>query len=355
MSQPVTLLLAFHCHQPVGNFGWVIREALERAYRPFLDRLERHPRVKVALHYTGCLLDWLAAEEPPFLQRVARLVQSGQVEIIGGGYYEPILSLIPERDRQEQLRRLSDTTTELFGQRPCGAWLAERVWEPQIAQTLARAGFDYTIVDDTHIRSAHGWSPELKKQEDVFGFYLTEDEGWALRLFPSSKRLRYWMPFHPVQETINFLRSCPPGAIVTFADDGEKFGLWPGTYRWVYEEGWLDQWFEALEANADWLTTSTFRSCATEQAPAGQVYLPCMSYEEMQEWSGGYFRNFLVKYPEANLMHQRMLEVSRRVHTAERRLRQPPRHGASSTTARRRPAGRAGPAAGAAQPCGPGG
>lgn len=315
----VTLAMALHCHQPVGNFGWVIREAFERAYRPLIERLEQHPTVHVALHYTGCLLDWFELEEPQFIQRVARLVHRGQVEMIGGGYYEPILPIIPERDRQAQLRLLSETITRLFGQRPCGAWLAERVWEPQLAQTLARAGFDYTIVDDTHIRAARGWSPTLKEPSDVFGFYLTEDEGWTLRLFPSSKRLRYWMPFHPVQDTIEFLRACPDGSLVTFADDGEKFGFWPGTYRWVYEEGWLESWFKALEANAEWLTTMPFRECATLLPPAGQVYLPSMSYEEMVEWSGGNFRNFLVKYPEANLMHKRMLEISRRLDAVEQR------------------------------------
>ncbi|MDO8693718.1 MAG: DUF1925 domain-containing protein, partial [Sheuella sp.] len=322
MSPHITLLMALHCHQPVGNFGWVIREAFERAYRPFLECVERHPSVKVSLHYTGCLIDWLEREEPQFLGRVAQLVAAGQVEMIGGGYYEPILPLIPERDRQAQLQQLSEKITALCGQRPCGAWLAERVWEPQVAGTLASAGFDYTIVDDTHIRAALGWSPQLKAQEDIFGFYLTEDEGRYLRLFPSSKRLRYWMPFHPVQETIQFLRGCPSGSIVTFADDGEKFGLWPGTHRWVYEEGWLEQFFTALEAESSWLHTSLFRECATTQPPAGRVYLPCTSYEEMTEWSGGHFRNFLVKYPESNWMHKRMLEVSRRVQALEDR---PPR------------------------------
>ncbi len=320
MPPPVTLLLGFHCHQPVDNCGWVIRQAFERAYQPFVAHLERHPRVKVALHYTGCLLEWLEVEEPAFLKRLACLVKAGQVELLGGGYYEPILPLIPERDRQGQLAWLSEKVQALCGQRPAGVWLAERVWEPELPATLAQAGFDYTIVDDTHIRAA--LPPTMSRPEDIHGFYLTEHEGWTLRLFPSSKRLRYIIPFHRVEETIAFLRACAPGTIVTFADDGEKFGFWPGTSQWVYEEGWLEQFLQALEANADWLTTTTFRECAAERRPSGYVYLSCLSYDEMLEWSGGHFRNFLVKYPEANLMHKRMLDVSGRLaHAAEQRAR----------------------------------
>jgi len=33
----------------------------------------------------------------------------------------------------------------------------------------------------------------------------------------------------------------------------------------------------------------------------------------MKEWSGGFWRNFLVRYPESNLMHKKMLAVNRRL------------------------------------------
>jgi hypothetical protein len=51
------LALAIHNHQPVGNFGWVFAEVYDRAYLPMLEALERHPGVRLSLHYTGPLLD----------------------------------------------------------------------------------------------------------------------------------------------------------------------------------------------------------------------------------------------------------------------------------------------------------
>ena len=74
----------------------------------------------------------------------AALVDRGQVEILGGGYYEPVLASLPERDRIGQLARMGDELEALFGRRPSGAWLAERVWEPDLPTSLAAGGYDWT-------------------------------------------------------------------------------------------------------------------------------------------------------------------------------------------------------------------
>ena len=329
MSAAVTLLMAMHCHQPVGNFGFVFEEAYAKAYEPFLGVLERHPGVQLTLHYSGCLLDWLRQHRPEFLRRVRALVARRQVEVLASGYYEPILPLIPEADRQAQIARMRQALREDFGTEASGLWLTERVWEPDLPATLARAGIRYTLVDTNQFAGARDWLPRwLQLQDgqfwDLLGSYATEYAGCSVMVFPASKRLRYWMPFQPVEQTIGFLKGLPgrlsaiAGAgrsgqdsiAITFADDGEKFGLWPKTHRWVYEEGWLDQFFSALERERAWLATSTFYDYVERAHPDGRVYLPCGSYEEMLEWSGGHFRNFFAKYPEANAMQQKMLRVS---------------------------------------------
>lgn len=315
---PVTLLMAIHCHQPVGNFGFVFEEAYAKAYEPFLGVLERHPEIRLALHYSGCLLDWLLERRSDFLKRVKALVARGQVELLASGYYEPILPLIPEADRQGQIRMMQTALQRLFRAQAQGFWLTERVWEPELPQTLARAGVRYTMLDTNQFTLAKPWLPAaLQVQDEAFwdllNCYATEYAGSSVVLFPASKRLRYWMPFQPATQTVEFLkrlRRDQPVAI-TFADDGEKFGLWPKTHHWVYDEGWLDQFFSAVERQRDWLSTSTFSNYLAASNPQGRVYLPCGSYDEMLEWSGGQFRNFFTKYPEASAMQQKMLSISR--------------------------------------------
>ncbi|MBI3809091.1 MAG: alpha-amylase, partial [Nitrospirae bacterium] len=196
---PVTLLLGIHNHQPVGNFGHVFRMAYDRCYRPFLDLLERHPRIRLTLHYTGPLLDWFEKEEPGFLDRLAKLVVSNQVELLGGGFYEPILSVIPDRDAVGQVTLLSQRLHDRLGAVPRGLWLAERAWDGGLPKKLAPTGLRYTILDDSHFMHA-GLDADA-----LTGYYLTEKEGHPLAIFPISKDLRYLIPFRVPEELIAFL------------------------------------------------------------------------------------------------------------------------------------------------------
>ncbi len=344
----VTLLLGIHNHQPVGNFGHVFRMAYDRCYRPFLDLLEQHPRIRLTLHYTGPLLEWFEEEEPGFLDRLAKLVASNQVELLGGGFYEPILSVIPDHDAVGQVMLLSQRLHDRVKAEPQGFWLAERVWDGGLPKKLAPTGLRYTILDDSHFAHA-GLDPDA-----LTGYYLSEREGHTLALFPINKDLRYFIPFRVPEEVIAFLRRVGergPGAAVTYADDGEKLGLWPDTYKWVFEEGYLERLFALLEQNADWLHLQTFGEYFSAHPPTGRVYLPSASYEELMEWAlpaaaaqaladrrveleregrldafrpflrGGFWESFLLKYPEANHMHKRMLDVSDRVAKTFRRGR----------------------------------
>ena len=102
------LVLLIHAHQPVGNFDEVLERAYRNAYRPFIEVLARHPSIRAGLHYSGALLEWLEARHPDYFDRLCELVASNQAEIVGGGFYEPILMTIPPEDRHEQMIRLAD-------------------------------------------------------------------------------------------------------------------------------------------------------------------------------------------------------------------------------------------------------
>ena len=96
-------LFGIHCHQPVGNLGQVFDEAYQRAYLPFLETMAKHPRIKFAVHYSGVLYDWFKDKHPEFLELIQKLAKRGQLEILSGGYYEPILSVIPDVDKLGQI------------------------------------------------------------------------------------------------------------------------------------------------------------------------------------------------------------------------------------------------------------
>ena len=132
----VHLVLVIHSHQPVGNFDAILEKIYQQSYLPFLQHLARHPGVRMGLHYTGPLLEWMDAKHPEFMDELGKLAARGQVEIVGGGFYEPIMVSIPQRDQAAQFGRMSDYIERKFGGAPSGAWLAERVWEPQLPRRV---------------------------------------------------------------------------------------------------------------------------------------------------------------------------------------------------------------------------
>jgi len=328
------LLFGVHAHQPAGNFPAVLDRAHERCYRPFLETLHRFPGFRFAAHFSGPLLDYLVERHPEDVRRLREMVARGQVELFGGGETEPVLAAIPHRDRLEQLAALGARIERLLGTVPTGAWLTERVWESAVVPALAASGIGYVTVDDYHFLCAGA------RADGLGGRFTTEEGGARIDLYPIAEALRYRIPFAPAQEAVEHIAA--QGAAAIYFDDIEKFGIWPETHEWVYGKGWLEAFVRGVLAS-DRIETLTFREHRARTAARGIVYLPATSYIEMNEWTlpapaardyaalvareraagryeaekpflrGGIWRNFLSRYPEANWMHKRMLQLSERL------------------------------------------
>jgi alpha-amylase/alpha-mannosidase (GH57 family) len=337
-ASPVGLVFGLHVHQPVGNFDEVFRSHAQDVYLPFLRRLAEGGALPVALHVSGPLLEWLEADAHPYLDLVGRLAADGSVELLLSGFYEPVLPALSQADRVEQIQWMRDWLTRRFGVSATGLWLTERVWEPGLPEDLAAAGVGYALVDDRHFLATGFDRHQLHRP------WRTESGGAALSLLPIDERLRYLIPFRPPEELADYLRTLQaqelPLAVI--ADDGEKFGGWPGTAEWVWEKGWLDRFLRTLDAlGAEGVARLVTPSQALASvAPAGLAYLPTASYREMEGWSlppaaaqrleeldrrleaegeqasaaglvrGGHWRNFLARYSESNRMHKKAAALS---------------------------------------------
>jgi alpha-amylase len=337
------LALGLHNHQPVGNFEAVFEEAHRKAYLPFLELVQEFPSVRMSLHQSGILWRWQEQAHPEYFELVGKMVDSGQIELMTGGFYEPILISIPRRDAFGQIEMLNEYIKDHFEVEPQGLWLTERIWEPHLPKLLKQSGVKYLPIDDTHFVYS---GLEL---DQLTGPFITEHEGHDVTLLPIQKKLRYLIPFGTVEEVIAELKrqaKNDPEGLAVYADDGEKFGVWPDTHKHCYEDGWLREFFEAVQENSDWLEVIPLREAAARK-PIGRAYLPSASYAEMLHWAlppragleyerleswledegkteqfgrfvrGGHWRGFLAKYEESNLMHKKMLATSARLRLAQ--------------------------------------
>lgn len=338
MTPPLRFCIGLHLHQPVGNVEHVFADHLRDVYRPMLTALMTGEAFPVAMHLSGPLLEWLDRNAPEFVDEIGSHAADGRLELLAAGHDEPILAVLPRADRLEQIDRHRSWLNARFGVDARGLWLTERVWEPNLAEDLAEAGIRFVVVDDRHF-IATGIA-----REALHTHWVTESGGKRLGVFPIDEKLRYLIPFRPPEELAEYLRGLRAAGqpLAILADDGEKFGGWPGTKKWVYEDGWMDGFLGTLRMLRDRgeVQLSRFDEAMRAVTAGGLAYLPSASYREMEGWSlppeparalqrlerewgearlagieggllrGGHWRHFLAKYPESNRMHKLMLALS---------------------------------------------
>jgi len=163
----VSHALVLNLHQPTGNLEALLRDN-EWEAREILFALDRIPRAlwpfedvaRVHLALSGTLLETLA--NPEFQQRVYGIVKCGEFlwhlqnqklfQILGTGYYHPVLPLIPAADREEHLTRWHGLARHLLWRTEfSGFWPPEMAFSMELIPSLKRLGYRYVLVDSNHI------------------------------------------------------------------------------------------------------------------------------------------------------------------------------------------------------------
>ena len=319
----MNFIFGIHIHQPIGNFDYVIEHNFNIAYKPFLDTIVDFENIPFAMHISGPLLDWIKNNQPNYIEIIKNLVDKDRLELLSSGYYEPLLASISDEDKIGQIKMMNEQIENIFGYKPKGLWLTERVWEPGLVSPIVDSDIEYVLVDDYHIKT----STETKYQ-----LYFTEDQRKTLKIFSISEKLRYLIPFSDSSKTIDFLNKLRNDDVVVFMDDGEKFGSWPGTNDLCYgKQKWLYNFLSLINKNLDTIKIQTFSQYLSSNNPKEKIYMPTSSYSEMDQWTlpsnlaveydnlnlsselskfkfflkGGMWRNFLTKYSESNWMINR--------------------------------------------------
>src|SRR5688572_14968284 len=166
MTAPLRLVLILHNHQPVGNFDHVFEQAYQDSYLPFLDVFEPYDDLRIALHTSGPLMEWLDEHHGEYVDRLAALAAAGRVEILGGKFYDAILTMIPSCYRRGQITKYSQWLANKLHADVRGMWMPERVWEQALVGDIAAAGITYTLLDDFHFKKAG------LLEEDLHGYLV---------------------------------------------------------------------------------------------------------------------------------------------------------------------------------------
>ena len=205
-SEKITLILGSHAHVPSGAAEQEFENAYEKVLRPFVSTLYRYPKIQAALHYSGTLLYWVERSHPELFMLIGDMVSRKQAELLGGGFYEPMLPVIPLQDRIGQIELFTTYLRRHFGKRPQGCWIPALAWEQHLVSPLAACGMGYTFLGEDQFRMAG------RAAEELYAPCISEDQGKLITVFPLLRSVETALAAKSVSLVLGELvKRIPPG------------------------------------------------------------------------------------------------------------------------------------------------
>jgi len=294
-----------------------LEDLTKQVLRPVIKRLRQASQLKCGMHLSARLMHWLARRHPKQWSDIQQLSRARRLELFGGGFYDPILSAIPEHDAAGQLQLTANFFREQLGDVPAGAWLVGRAWDPALPGLFSRAGIRYTLVDEKNFLAAH------LERDELDGYYMVERDGFALGVFPVRDQLQRKLPDGDragiVQQLGRFMgRRQERKAVLEFDDLNSR----EDAQRVI-------DLLDACQQERHWIKTRTCSEMLDRDDPVGRIYLPSITHpiglDDTLQGLG--WTRFLVQYPEVNNLHKRMLMTSYRVQRMRGGVRDAARRG----------------------------
>ncbi len=329
-------MLASHHHIPLGTTSDEFEKIYHEKLRPFLSALYKYPHIPVTLHYSGIVLNWLERAHFEFFMLLKDMIARDQVELLGGGFYEPMLPLLPPADKLGQVELLTTYLRKQFGRRPQGCRLPALAWEQSLVGTLNNCGMFYTFLEGAHFLRA-GLS-------DAFPC-ITEDQGKILTVFPVSNAVSDLFAHQRAGLVLDSLlaqnaRRAHREVITVFldhifmgnsvADDRTKSMDTEESERTIEKSEWFGAWesndvYDETNVQRDLLITGYdfFFQDISRRCDKIDFILPSKLYCGTRgALKKAYFppslnlplscgattpRSFLINYPEANYLYSKMM------------------------------------------------
>lgn len=257
----VNLILGACSQLPVGCSDIDLESWYQRYYKPLAQLAYRFADCAWMLHLGGELLEWIDRQHPELIMLLREMVKRRQLEILGGGFYAPVLPIIPALDRVGQIEKLTTGLRVRFGTRPRGVWLSDCVWEPSLPHTLAGSGMEYTFLDRAQFAAAGVSGDQLCSA------HLTEDEGRVIAVIPICFRLSVLMETATPEDAVDTVVSgCTTTGdrVVVAADEPERLG----------DHCWMER-FLHLVSTDERIGSITPRAYLRRHGTHGFVYLGC--------------------------------------------------------------------------------
>lgn len=303
---PTRLQVVIPFHQSIAADSAALEHAVTTCYEPILRAIEEAPGVRVAVHFSGHLLDYLSRKGEDFLLRVKSLERDGRLEVLGGLFYGSIPALLSESDVRAQVQMTAEYWESFIGHAPSGFWLPELAWTAELPRMLDETGLSYGFVSAGQIAiepgAAHGLVTLERGGSHVSAFVLSD---------VLSKALASGSPSAWIDGALDHTQPSA-SAVHTVWLRAETLGLEGETYS-----GFLPEWLAAIGGGRSELQTVLPSEAFAGVRPAR----PAKLLHRCADVTHGEHRNEAVDWPDFALQHAEVDALNRRVMRGSDKLR----------------------------------
>ena len=284
-----------HIYQPVNMDAEAIKEATEKSYLRIIRALEEHPELKFTININGSLIiRWEDLGYQKLLERLKKLLDKKQIELVGTACYHPILPLIPQEEMRGQIRENEEILRKYFGQdfKARGFYFPEMAYSKEAALMVKSLGYEWIILDEIAYSGKVG-------HVDCSKIYL--DQNSDLKVILRSRQISNKYVPEEIEKILS--EKDQEEKIVVSGTDGELYGLKHIDHTAV---------FEKILKNPN-LKTSTISEYIDSQENFSEIKIKPHSWATTEE---EYRKNqpFNLWNNKSNKIHQKLWELANLVH-----------------------------------------
>ena len=288
-------------------------------YKPAAKFLYAHPGFCMAFSFTGSELQFFKKKHPEFLSILQQLISRRQIEVFGGGFYNPVFPLLYPKDRTDQIELLSAEIRQTLGKRPRGMTVYASCWDASLVTSFQTCGMEYVVLDSSLI-------PPAKQS---YLPVIMSDRGKSVTIVPAYRKHKP-APDVPPEEYLAALFASVKKSVrgdvydAAFSERFVDMQLTHAEFQKLLQSGYMQRLAEnAASQFSDTIRFShpgAYLKTAGARVPA---FITAGIDAEIAQWakvpytavtkSDGYpvtIYDFLQTYPESRALCDRMLYVS---------------------------------------------
>ena len=189
----------------------IVEKVARKSYIPatqlLLDMLKRHPQLRISYSFSGIALEQLERYAPEALDLFKRVVDTGQVEVLGETYYHSLSFFYSRAEFERQVAQHRDLIRRIFGIWPRSFRNTELSYRNDLAQWAETQGYTAIL--------AEGWDPILGWRSPNYVYRPT-----------GTKDIRLLLKNYRLSDDVAFRFSSRDWK--EFPLTSEKFGAWVG-------------------------------------------------------------------------------------------------------------------------------